>query len=46
MGVRFGRLKGGGKSKVYIYRPKIEVLLANGSAQAFIAKRYVQYDGG
>lgn len=39
-GVKLGRPRGPGKSKLDQYRPEIEALLANGSAQKFIAKRY------
>lgn len=39
-GVKMGRPKGPGKSKLDKYRPEIEALLANGSAKKFIAKRY------
>lgn len=39
-GMRLGRPKGPGKSKLDSYRPEIEALLANGSTQKFIAKRY------
>lgn len=39
-GMKLGRPKGVGKSKLDQYRPEIEALLANGSTQAFIAKRY------
>src|SRR5260370_13868952 len=39
-GVRLGRPRGVGKSKLDQYRPEIEALMANGSTQAFIAKRY------
>ena len=39
-GVRLGRPKGVGKSKLDQYRPEIEALLANGSTQKFIAQRY------
>lgn len=39
-GMQLGRPKGPGKSKLDIYRPEIEALLANGSTQKFIAKRY------
>lgn len=39
-GVKLGRPKGVGKSKLDKYRPEIEALLANGSTQKFIAKRY------
>jgi len=39
-GVKLGRPFGPGKSKLDQYRPEIEALLANGSSQRFIAKRY------
>jgi len=39
-GMSLGRPKGPGKSKLDIYRAEIEALLANGSTQKFIAKRY------
>ena len=39
-GMKLGRLKGPGKSKLDQYRVEIEALLANGSTQRFIAKRY------
>ena len=39
-GVKLGRPKGSGKSKLDSYRPEIEALLGNGSTQKFIAKRY------
>ena len=39
-GVRLGRPKGPGKSRLDQYGPEIEALLKNGSTQAFIAKRY------
>lgn len=39
-GVRLGRPKGPGKSRLDQYRPEIEALLANGSTQKFIAGRY------
>jgi DNA invertase Pin-like site-specific DNA recombinase len=39
-GVKLGRPKGHGKSKLDQYRPEIEALLKNGSTQRFIAKRY------
>jgi DNA invertase Pin-like site-specific DNA recombinase len=39
-GMRLGRPRGPGKSKLDIYRPEIEALLANGTTQKFIAKRY------
>ena len=39
-GVKLGRPKGPGKSKLDPCRPEIEALLANGSTQRFIAKRY------
>jgi DNA invertase Pin-like site-specific DNA recombinase len=39
-GVKLGRPKGPGKSKLDQYRPEIEALLKNGSSQRYIAKRY------
>ncbi len=39
-GIPLGRPKGPGKSKLDTYRPEIESLLANGSTQKFIARRY------
>lgn len=39
-GLKLGRPKGPGKSKLDPYRPEIESLLANGSTQKFIAQRY------
>ncbi len=39
-GVKLGRPRGPGKSKLDPYQPEIEALLANGSTQRFIAKRY------
>ncbi len=39
-GMKLGRPKGVGKSKLDPYRPEIEGLLANGATQRFIAKRY------
>ena len=39
-GVKLGRPRGSGKSKLDKYRPEIEALLANGSTQKFIANRY------
>ncbi len=39
-GVKIGRPRGPGKSKLDPYQPEIEALLANGSTQKFIAKRY------
>jgi len=39
-GVKLGRPRGIGKSKLDQYSPEIEALLANGSSQKFIAKRY------
>jgi DNA invertase Pin-like site-specific DNA recombinase len=39
-GMKLGRPKGPGKSKLDQYRPEIQALLANGSSQRFIAKRY------
>ena len=39
-GITLGRPKGIGKSKLDVFRPEIESLLANGATQKFIAKRY------
>lgn len=39
-GMKLGRPKGVGKSKLDIYRVEIEALIKNGSTQKFIAKRY------
>ena len=39
-GVKLGRPRGVGKSKLDRYRPEIDALLANGSTQKFIARRY------
>jgi DNA invertase Pin-like site-specific DNA recombinase len=39
-GLPMGRPRGPGKSKLDKYRPEIEALLANGSTQRFVAKRY------
>lgn len=39
-GFKLGRPKGPGKSKLDVFRPEIESLLANGSTQKFIARRY------
>lgn len=39
-GMRLGRPKGPGKSKLDLFRPEIEALLANGSTKKFIANRY------
>ena len=39
-GVKLGRPRGVGKSKLDKFRPEIEALLANGSTQKFIAQRY------
>ncbi|MGD0660475.1 MAG: recombinase family protein [Syntrophorhabdales bacterium] len=39
-GVRLGRPKGPGKSRLDPYRPEIEALLKNGSTQRYIARRY------
>ncbi len=40
LGMKLGRPRGPGKSKLDAFRPEIEALLNNGSTQAFIAKRY------
>jgi DNA invertase Pin-like site-specific DNA recombinase len=39
-GVKLGRPRGPGKSKLDRYRPEIEALLKNGSSLSFIATRY------
>jgi DNA invertase Pin-like site-specific DNA recombinase len=39
-GIKLGRPRGSGKSKLDKYRPEIEALLANGSTQKFITNRY------
>ena len=39
-GVKLGRPKGVGKSKLDQYRVEIEALISNGSSQKFIAQRY------
>lgn len=39
-GIKLGRPKGPGKSKLDKFKPEIEALLNNGSTQKFIAKRY------
>ena len=39
-GIRLGRPKGTGKSKLDEYKPEIEALLKNGATQKFIAQRY------
>ena len=39
-GIKLGRPKGTGKSKLDTFRPEIEGLLANGSTQKSIAERY------
>jgi len=39
-GMKLGRPKGVGKSKLDQYHVEIEALLNNGSTQTFIAKRY------
>jgi DNA invertase Pin-like site-specific DNA recombinase len=44
-GMTLGRPKGSGKSKLDKYRPEIEALLANGSTQKFIARRYGTTEG-
>ena len=44
-GLPVGRPKGPGKRKLGKHRPEIEALLANGSIQKFIAKRYKSYGG-
>jgi DNA invertase Pin-like site-specific DNA recombinase len=44
-GVQLGRPRGPGKSKLDPYQPEIQALLANGSTQKFIAKRYGTTEG-
>jgi DNA invertase Pin-like site-specific DNA recombinase len=44
-GAKLGRPQGPGKSKLDRYQPEIEALLANGSTQKFIAKRYGTTEG-
>jgi len=39
-GMRLGRPRGPGKSKLDVYRTEIEALLTNGTTQKFIAMRY------
>ena len=39
-GVKLGRPKGPGKSRLDQFKPEIEALLKNGSTKAFIARRY------
>ena len=39
-GMKLGRPKGKGKSKLDMFKPEIESLLANGSTQKFVAHRY------
>ena len=39
-GMKLGRPKGPGKSKLDPYREEIVALLRNGSTQAYVAKRY------
>lgn len=39
-GMKLGRPRGSGKSKLDAYRPEIEALLNNGSTQRFVAARY------
>lgn len=39
-GIKLGRPKGPGKSKLDPFQPEIEALLNNGATQKFIAKRY------
>ena len=44
-GATLGRPRGPGKSQLDRYQPEIEALLANGSTQTFIAKRYGTAEG-
>ena len=43
-GVKLGRPKGPGKSKLDQYKPEIEALIKNGTTKRFIAKRYKSSD--
>ncbi len=45
MGIKLGRPRGAGKSKLDKFRPEIEALLQNGTTQKFIAKRYNATEG-
>lgn len=40
LGVKLGRPKGAGKSKLDAYKPEIEGLLSNGSTLKFVSNRY------
>ncbi|MGE3542193.1 MAG: recombinase family protein [Candidatus Tectimicrobiota bacterium] len=44
-GVKLGRPRGPGKSKLDPFQPEIEALLANGATQKFIARRYGTTEG-
>jgi DNA invertase Pin-like site-specific DNA recombinase len=44
-GFKLGRPRGPGKSKLDPFQPEIEALLANGSTQKFIARRYSTIEG-
>ena len=44
-GFKLGRPRGPGKSKLDPFQPEIEALLANGSTQKFIARRYGTTEG-
>jgi DNA invertase Pin-like site-specific DNA recombinase len=44
-GAQLGRPRGPGKSTLDPYQPEIEALVANGSTQKFIAKRYGTTEG-
>ena len=44
-GIKLGRPKGPGKSKLDPFKPEIEALLNNGSTQKFIANRYGTTEG-
>jgi DNA invertase Pin-like site-specific DNA recombinase len=39
-GVKLGRPKGPGKSRLDQFRPEIEALLKNGSTKAYVSRRY------
>ena len=44
-GIKLGRPRGPGKSKLDPFQPEIEALFANGSARKFIARRYGTTEG-
>jgi DNA invertase Pin-like site-specific DNA recombinase len=44
-GIKLGRPRGAGKSKLDRFRPEIEAMLGNGTSQKFIATRYGATEG-